>query len=101
MLKIMKGTLDVDAELARKARGPWNDDVAEIATRVGLLCVVDEDGQVGGGHGEGKAHSTSEFWTPNSDLARAVRDDLKSRVMWGYSISIHAMAKRCYFKVDA
>lgn len=57
--------------LPGEAGAPRDDDVADVAPRVGLLGVVDVDGEVGRGHGHAEARSFGEIVLAVPDLTRA------------------------------
>lgn len=54
-------TFDIKAYLSRNGRSSGDDDNADVESGVGLLGVVDVEGEVGWGHRHTEAHSFSEL----------------------------------------
>lgn len=69
-------TIDVEAKFSSQAHCPGDDDLAEVASWVRLLRVVDVQGQVGWGHGGCEAHTLPELGAAKTDRVWGVRDDL-------------------------
>lgn len=64
-------TFDIKVHLSRNASTSRDDDVAHVASGVGLLGVVDVDGEVRRGHDHTEADSFSELVLAMPDLAWA------------------------------
>lgn len=69
-------TFDFQFELLGEARNPGVDDLADVAARVRLLGVVDEERHVEGGHLRTKANTTYKLRGAESDGGFSVGDDL-------------------------
>lgn len=70
-------TYNIELQLPGETWCSGNDDAAEVTARVGLLSVVDVDGEVGGRHRHSKANTFPEFRTSNPDLSWGIGDDLQ------------------------
>lgn len=62
-------TFNIEVQLSRQAWSSRNDDVAVIAPRVRLLCVIDVDGQIGRGHRHGKTHPPPKVSATDANLS--------------------------------
>lgn len=87
-------TFDVQAHLSVDTHAPGDDDVAHVAPRVGLLRVVDVDGEVGRGHGRAEAHPLGELVLPVTDLPRAEVDHLHRAARYRYTITSRTVSLR-------
>lgn len=70
-------TLHVQGDLSGQVRVVGNDDLTEVASRVGLLGVVDVQGDVAGWHGADEAHPALKLGAAHAHGAFGVGDDLK------------------------
>lgn len=70
-------TLNVKVELGGEVGVIRDDDLTEVASRVGLLGVVDVQGDVAGWHAADKAHAAFKLVAAHTRGAFGVRDDLK------------------------
>lgn len=70
-------TLHVQVELGGEVRVVRDDNLTEVASRVGLLGVVDVQGDVTGRHAAGKAHTALKLGAAHTHGAFGVGDDLK------------------------
>lgn len=61
-------TFDIKVHLSGNARTSRDDDIADVASGVRLLGVVDVDGEVGRGHGHTEARSFGELVLAVPDL---------------------------------
>ncbi len=61
-------TFDIKAHLPDNAGSSGDDDVADVASGVRLLGVVDVDRDVGRGHGHTEAHSVGKHVVALPDL---------------------------------
>lgn len=65
---VLRVTFDVKAYLSRDGGSSGDDDDADVEPGVGLLGVVDVEGDVGGGHGHAEAHPLGELVLAEADL---------------------------------
>lgn len=70
-------TLHVEVELSGEVRVSRDDNLTEVASRVGLLGVVDVQGDVVGWHAADKAHTAFKLVAAHTHGVFGVGNDLK------------------------